>query len=115
MLEMATQGNVVIVDRGAQFLLHNAPRTLHISIFAPMSYRVDTICRQFQLNRSSATLLIEKRDYEQNSYLHRYYGNNGEQNSLYHLLINTGLLSPALAVNFICQSLPFFKNATSAS
>ena len=42
-LEQATQGNAVIVGRGSQFLLHNAPRTLHIYVFAPLAYRIKSI------------------------------------------------------------------------
>src|SRR5450432_3001710 len=45
-LEQATQGNAVIVGRGSQFLLHNAPRTLHTYIFAPLPYRVETIMKR---------------------------------------------------------------------
>ena len=108
-LEMATQGNVVITGRGSQFLLHNAPRTLHISIFAPLPYRIANIQQEFHLNKTTATRLIEQRDYEQDSYLRRYYGNNGHQPGIYHLLINTSLFSPTLAVNMICESLPLVK------
>ncbi|GAC1376285.1 MAG: cytidylate kinase-like family protein [Ktedonobacteraceae bacterium] len=108
-LELATQGNAVIVGRGSQFLLHNAPRTLHIYIFAPLPYRIETIIKQFQLNRQDAIQLIEQRDHEQDIYLRRYYGTDGHQPGLYHLLINTGLFSFENAADFICQALPAVK------
>ncbi len=108
-LELATQGNAVIVGRGSQFLLHHAPRTLHISIFAPLPYRIDNTMRRFQLNHSMAELLIQQRDYELESYLRRYYSNDGRQPGQYHLLINTSLFSYELAANFICQALPAVK------
>jgi CMP/dCMP kinase len=108
-LEHATQGNAVIVGRGSQFLLHNAPRTLHIYIFAPMPYRIQSIMKRFTLNSARAKQLIEQRDYEHDSYLRRYYGSDGHQPGLYHLLINTGLFSLDLAANFIQQALPVVK------
>ncbi|GCE13726.1 cytidylate kinase-like family protein [Tengunoibacter tsumagoiensis] len=105
-LNLASQGNTVIVGRGSQFLLRNAPRTLHISIFAPLPYRLEHVMRQYQLSRPDATRLLEQRDYEQESYLRRYYGNDGHQPGLYHLLINTSLFSFELAANLIHQALP---------
>lgn len=109
-LELATQGNAVIVGRGSQFLLHNAPRTLHIYIFAPLPHRIEIIMQQFQLNRQEASQLIEQRDHEQDAYLRRYYGTDGRQPGFYHLLINTGLFSFEHAADFICQALPVVKD-----
>ncbi len=108
-LELATNGDVVIIGRGSQFLLHGAPRTLHIYIFAPLEYRVEQIMKRFQLDRTSAKELIERRDYEHNAYLNHYYGGNQNQPYLYHLLINTGLFTYELAANLILQALPLVK------
>jgi cytidylate kinase len=108
-LELATEGDAVIVGRGSQFLLHNAPRTLHIYIFAPLPYRIENVMKQFHLNHVQAEHLIEQRDYEHNSYLRRYYGSDGHQPSLYHLLINTSLFSLELAATLVSQALPVVK------
>ncbi|HTK11307.1 MAG TPA: cytidylate kinase-like family protein [Ktedonobacteraceae bacterium] len=108
-LEIASRGNAVIVGRGSQFLLHNAPRTLHISIYCPLSYRIENVMDQLQIGRDEARLMIERRDYEQDSYLRRYYGRDGHRPELYHLLINTGLFPHKLAAELICQSLYVIK------
>jgi cytidylate kinase len=108
-LELATKGDVVIIGRGSQFLLHGAARTLHIYIFAPLDYRIEQVMKQYHLNRDSAKELIERRDYEHNAYLGRYYGGNQHQPNLYHLLINTGLFTYELAANLIQQALPLVK------
>ncbi len=105
-LELATQGNVVIIGRGSQFLLHGSPRTLHIYIFAPLGYRIEQVMEHYQLDRARAKELIERRDYEQDAYLGRYYGGSQHQPYLYHLLINTGLFPYDLAANLIKQALP---------
>ena len=108
-LEMATQGNAVIIGRGAQFLLHNLPRTLHIYIFAPRPYRVSNIMQHFNLDHDHAEALIDQRDYERDSYLRHYYGSDGHQPGLYHLLINTSLFSFDLAAHLVSQALPLAK------
>ena len=108
-LELATEGDAVIVGRGSQFLLRNAPRTLHTYIFAPLPYRIKNVMEQFHLNHAQSERLIEQRDYEHDSYLRRYYGTDGHQPSLYHLLINTSLFSLELAAGLIHQALPVVR------
>jgi cytidylate kinase len=108
-LEAATQGNAVIVGRGSQFLLHNMPRTLHIYIFAPLPFRLENVMNHFHLNRTQAKDLIEQRDSESSTYQRYYYGSDGQEPSLYHLLINTSLFPYELAANLIEQSIELIK------
>ncbi len=108
-LELATEGNAVIIGRGSQFLLHNAPRTLHIYIFAPLPYRIERVMSILQLDHEHARELIEQRDYEHDDYSRRFYGLNRHQPDLYHLLINTSLFSLELAADLIQQALPLAK------
>jgi cytidylate kinase len=105
-LEMASQGNVVIVGRGSQFLLRHAPRTLHVYIFAPLAQRIEHVMRTLRVDQRRARELIEQRDYEHAAYLRRYYGSDGHQPDLYHLLINTGLFSFAQAADLIREAIP---------
>ena len=106
---MATQGNAVIVGRGSQFLLHNAPRTLHIYVFAPLPYRIENVMKHFQLDYTHAVELIEQRDYEFDAYARHFYGADRQQPSFYHLLINTSLFSFDLSASLIQQALPLAK------
>src|SRR5262249_17799932 len=108
-LELATQGNALIVGRGSQFLLHGVPRTLHIYVFAPLPNRIENVMARFQVDHTRATELIEQRGYEHDSYLSHYYGANGHQPELYHLLINTGLFSFELAADLVRQALEVAK------
>ena len=108
-LEMASSGNTVIIGRGGQFLLRGLPRVLHVYVFAPLPRRVENISQHFQLTRSKALEFIERRDGETENYLRHYYGSNGTQPELYHLLINTGLFSFATAADLIVQALPLAK------
>jgi cytidylate kinase len=109
LLELASEGDVVIIGRGSQFLLHGAARTLHIYIFAPLEFRIEQVMKLHQVNRDSARDMLERRDYEHNAYLGRYYGGNQHQPYLYHLLINTGLFSYELAADLIRQAIPIVK------
>lgn len=108
-LEMASAGDAVIIGRGSQFLLRGLPRILHVYIFAPLPRRIENVRTHFQLSRSQAIEFIERRDGETENYLRHYYGSNGTQPELYHLLINTGLFSFETAADLIMQALPFAK------
>lgn len=108
-LEMASAGDAVIIGRGSQFLLRGLPRVLHVYIFAPLPRRIENIQELFQLTRAEAIEFIERRDGETENYLRHYYGSNGTQPELYHLLINTGLFSFETAADLIVQALPFAR------
>lgn len=109
LLELATEGDVVIIGRGSQFLLHGAARTLHTYIFAPLEFRIEQVMNLYNVDRNSAREMLERRDYEHNAYLGRYYGGNQQQPHLYHLLINTGLFTYELAADLIKQAIPIVK------
>jgi cytidylate kinase len=109
LLELASEGDVVIVGRGSQFLLHGVARTLHIYIFAPLDFRIEQVINLYHVNRDRAKEMIERRDNEHNAYLGRYYGGSQHQPNLYHLLINTGLFTYELAAHLIQQAIPLVK------
>lgn len=108
-LEMASAGDAVIIGRGSQFLLRGLPRVMHVYIFAPLPRRIENVRTHLGLTRSQAIEFIERRDSETESYLRHYYGSNGVQSELYHLLINTGLFSFETAADLIAQALPFAR------
>jgi cytidylate kinase len=105
-LEMASAGDAVIIGRGGQFLLRGLPRVLHIYIFAPLPRRIENVMQHFHLTRLQAIDFIQRRDDDTANYLRHYYGADGTQPELYHLLINTGLFSFEMAANLITEALP---------
>ncbi len=111
-LEMASTGNTVIIGRGSQFLLRGLPRVLHVYIFAPLPRRIENVMHHTHLSRTRAIEYIERRDNATENYLRYYYGSNGTQPELYHLLINTGLFSFEAAADLIVQALPLAKEIT---
>lgn len=108
-LQLATEGNAVIIGRGSQFLLHGSPRTLHVYVFAPVDYRIEQVMKLYQLDHNRAKELIDRRDYEHDAYLGRYYGTSQHQPYLYHLLINTSLFSVEMGAHLIQEALPAVK------
>lgn len=105
-MELASAGNALIIGRGSQFLLHEKPRTLHVFIFAPRSQRIENVMLHQQVSRERATRMVERRDYEQEAYLNRYFGSSQDHPDLYHLLMDTKVFPIEQAAEMIKQALP---------
>lgn len=94
---VATQGNVVILGRGAQVILKDQPGGLHVRIEAPWEDRVQRVKLRYDLRgegaRATAQSFIARHDDASADYLRRFYDANIKDALLYHLVLNTGKLS----------------------
>jgi cytidylate kinase len=95
------RGNVVIVGRGSQVILRDAPGVLHIRIVAPIEQRISYIMINRSLTRGEAREYIETKDRASAEYLRRFYGVDWNDPSLYHLVINMGKWNVDEAVEII--------------
>ncbi|MEN2983844.1 MAG: cytidylate kinase-like family protein [Dictyoglomaceae bacterium] len=98
-------GDVVILGRGAQVLLKDNPKTLHIRIIAPLEYRIKNVMKERNLTREESLRLIIEKDKSAEEYLKRFYNVDWNNPELYHLILNTGLLSWEQGVEVIKNSL----------
>jgi len=97
-LNIAKEGNVLIIGRASQVLLKDDPEALHIKIIAPLSLRVEKCMRLERLTQREATRRVLASDRAQVEYLRRYYGVNWLDPHLYDIVINTGRTSIQTAV-----------------
>jgi len=105
-IEMAYQeGNVVIVGRGGQAILHDKPGVLHVRIEAPIEARIQRLVERNQVDAKKARQYIQGRDKASAEYLERFYGVNWSDPLLYHLVINTGKWGEAAAAQCIVAAL----------
>ncbi len=98
---LAQEGNVLILGRGGQILLKNHPDALHIQIVAPFAYRVQEVMDLHGLTMRNAQNRVRASDRARFDYLRRYHDADWLDPSLYHLVINTGRISIATAVDLI--------------
>jgi cytidylate kinase len=119
---LAHEGNVLIAGRGGQIILNHHPNTLHVQIVAPFAYRLAILQKRFDLDKRVAQQRLRASDRARCDYVRRYHGANWLDPTLYHLVINTGCLSVAAAVDLIvsaqralaCQSESKNQGATEA-
>lgn len=103
--ELASAGNVVIVGRGAPFLLRNDPSVLRVAAVATMADRVSRIVEVEGLGPDKAAETLTARDAARAYHYKRYFGIDApDAPELYHLVINTSDVDPESAVEIIVQA-----------
>lgn len=105
--EAAAKRNVVIVGRGAQFLLANCRDVLHVRVVAPLDLRIAYVMRREALDRATALARIHLKDRDRTHYLQAEYHQHPDNPHLYDLVVNTGILALENIIDLICQTLEY--------
>lgn len=103
--DLADQGDVVIVGRGGQMVLRGRPDVLHVRVIAPLETRVTQLQREKNMSTESARAMLDASNKGRARYIRRSYGISLDDASLYHMVINTGLLELTQATHLIVQAL----------
>ena len=93
MVEAAERPPLIVVGHGGQSLFHDRPRTLHLRLVAPIKDRVRRICERRVCNPAAAIDLAHRLDADRARYIRQHYSRDVRDPMLYHLQINTGLVS----------------------
>jgi len=101
-LAAAHHGSLVLVGRGAQFLLPRE-KGLAVRIVAPLKYRIHQIMQRENLSKVEAEQLIKKRDDGRRDFVERYFHHDIDDPHLYDLTINVERLGTARAAEMIAE------------
>lgn len=91
--ELAEEGKVVMLGRGSQFILRYRPDTVRILLVAELPHRIGFMTKHYDLDQAKARRLIEEADTKRARFLNNFYPGEPDEASLYHLVLNTSLLS----------------------
>lgn len=95
-LNLANQGNAIIIGRGSQCILQNYPNAIHIRIVADIDFRVEHLRKYHYMEPSgdmSIKGVIKKVDDSREKYLQVHFGKDWDDPTLYHVVINRSKLS----------------------
>jgi cytidylate kinase len=106
-LDLAEAGNVVIVGRAGQVVLHGRPDVLHVRLIAPEAIRIERIAEQQHISYPAAQAQIKASDRSRRLYLKNCFEVDWNDTYLYHLSINTGLIGIDEAASLICEAARF--------
>ncbi len=85
------QGNVIIVGRGAQYILPPED-TFRLRFIAPMEIKIQNVMRDYGSTKEDAEKYVIKTDSDRRAYLRKYFNADVTDPSHYDMVINTGKL-----------------------
>lgn len=89
----AKKGNVIIVGRGGAAITHDLQRSIHIKLYAPIEWRLETLTARFHTTREHMIKEINKIDLQRNSLMSRALKGTMDLNNIYDLQINCSTIS----------------------
>ena len=101
--ELAEEGNVVLLGRGAQFILRYRPDTVRVLLVAEFAHRIGFMVRNYNMDEATAQKLISEADKKRSRFLNNFYPGEPDESSLYHLVLNTSLIPLPGATNQVCK------------
>jgi cytidylate kinase len=105
MLYAYEQGNVVVDGRGSQGVLRDKPGVLHVRLVAPLEQRIEYLKKRDNIGTDEARKKVKEADAAQVEYIRHYFMADINDPTLYHLIINTGKVTQAVAVDLITKAL----------
>ncbi|MCU0484886.1 MAG: cytidylate kinase-like family protein [Anaerolineales bacterium] len=103
------KGNVVIVGRGGMAALQNKPDVFHVRILAPFEVRVKRLMQHEKLTLEEAEKKMRERDLSDVEWIHRYFGLDYHEPSLFDIVINTAKYTPAQAADLVLKAFEAFS------
>jgi cytidylate kinase len=90
--ELAAQGKMVLVGRGAPAVLSREADALHVKLVAPRAFRIQVAAGRLGCAADKAAAVLDQTDRNRARYLREYYRRDWNDPVNYHLTINTGVL-----------------------
>lgn len=111
-LQIGRMGKAIIVGRGGNIITSKLPNSFHIRLVAPLEKRIEHVKKVFGYSRDKAIDYINKEDKARNHYLKTHFFHSAEDVTLYHLILNTGLLSYEQTAEIIADAvMKMFPNS----
>jgi cytidylate kinase len=92
-LRLARMGNVILVGRGAPVIASKLKNTVHVRLVGTLTRRAEHTAELFKLSYKDALALVDRLDHQRKRYLKKYFKRDIDDPLLYHLIINTDVVS----------------------
>ena len=96
-LHLANLGNVILIGRGANIITSKLPFVFHVRLIGSLDRRVERLRQERPQGEKAALKYIRTEDRARRRYLSKHFGRDAGDPSLYHLVINTDLVSSETA------------------
>lgn len=101
-LDMAKEGNSVIIGRGAFLFLHDVPNHIALRLVSPLEARIKHIMEIKNIeNEKTAQILLEKSDKRKVAFYKSCFKYDLGSNNLIHATINTEMVHPDMVAEMV--------------
>jgi cytidylate kinase len=102
--EAARTGNAVIFGHGAQFILAEQPRVLHVRFIAPLAFRVAKVMQREAISRAEAERRVREEDQRRANGIRQFYQADWHAPDPFHLILNTALWDEEACIQLVLQA-----------
>jgi len=102
-LHLATMGRVILVGRGANFITARMPNVFHVRLIASVPTRIERLQKQNGLTPEESASFVRNEDRAAGRYLKSHFRVSIEDDTHYHLVINTDRIPCADAAALIAE------------
>lgn len=102
---LAELGNVILIGRGGNIITNKLDHVFHVRLVGSLEKRIAHIQAADQLGRKEAIDFIQREDLGRRRYLKQYFKKDIDDPLLYHLVINTDLISYEKAARIIADAM----------
>ncbi len=100
-VQIADEGNAVIMGRGSQYILRSHPDAVHILLVDDLENRIKRVERREKTSYEQATRIVHHEDKRRLSLYHRLGKQDYDSPSLYHMVLNMSRLTRPQAFEMI--------------
>jgi cytidylate kinase-like protein len=103
-LHLAELGKVIVIGRGANVITSKLDYVFHVRLVGSLERRVKYMQQLNGISHHQALELVCREDLGRKRYLKKYFKKNIDDPLLYHLVINTDMVSYEEAANLIAEA-----------
>jgi len=90
--QLAEDGNVILIGRGANLITENLGHVFHVRLVGSLEHRVKHFQQSHGLTSQAALRRIREEDRGRKRYIKKYFDRDLDDPLLYHLVVNTDLM-----------------------
>ena len=103
-MDLAKARNVVLIGRGSNMILKDMQGALHVNLQAPSELRAKIIMEREHLTLEEAEKFIADRGKARATYYKKFFKVDCDDPTLYHMVINMGVLSVKTAAEIVAHA-----------
>lgn len=103
-LHLAELGNIIVIGRGANIVTSKLGYAFHVRLVGSTAKRIEHLREYKHLSLEEASAYVRDNDLGRMRYVKKYFGKDIDDPLLYHMVINTDLLSYEESARLIAEA-----------